>query len=209
MNFDLSEDQITFQTLAKSFSDKELKPYAAQWDEESKFPVEAIKKAGELGFCSLYASEQFGGMGLGRLDASIVIEQLAAGCTSTTAFMTIHNMATWMVDEFGAETLKEEWCRDLCSGKKLASYCLTEPGSGSDSASISTNAKKTDSGYVINGTKAFISGSGSTDCLILMARTGESGPGGISCFLIPGNAEGIEYGKNEKKWDGEINLLAK
>jgi len=199
MNFDLSEDQITFQTLAKSFSDKELKPYAAQWDEESKFPVEAIKKAGELGFCSLYASEQFGGMGLGRLDASIVIEQLAAGCTSTTAFMTIHNMATWMVDEFGAETLKEEWCRDLCSGKKLASYCLTEPGSGSDSASISTNAKKTDSGYVINGTKAFISGSGSTDCLILMARTGESGPGGISCFLIPGNAEGIEYGKNEKK----------
>lgn len=199
MNFDLSEDQITFQTLAKSFSDKELKPNAAQWDEESEFPIEAIKKAGELGFCSLYASEQFGGMGLGRLDASIVIEQLAAGCTSTTAFMTIHNMATWMVDEFGAESLKAEWCRDLCSGKKLASYCLTEPGSGSDSASIATNAKKTDSGYVINGTKAFISGSGSTDCLILMARTGESGPGGISCFLIPGNAEGIEYGKNEKK----------
>jgi alkylation response protein AidB-like acyl-CoA dehydrogenase len=199
MNFDLTEDQITFQTLAKSFSDKELKPHAARWDADSEFPVETIKKAGALGFCSLYVPEQYGGMGLGRLDASIIIEQLAAGCTSTTAFMTIHNMATWMVSEFASEGLKEQWCPDLSSGNKLASYCLTEPGSGSDAASLKTSAKRTDSGYVLNGTKSFISGSGSTDCLILMARTGDSGPGGISCFLVPGNAKGIEYGKNEKK----------
>ena len=199
MNFELSEDQRTFQTLAKTFSDNELKPNAAKWDAECIFPLETIKKAGELGFCSLYVSEDNGGMGLSRLDATIIIEELAAGCTSTTAFMTIHNMATWMVSEFGSIQLKEKWLQSLNSGSKLASYCLTEPGSGSDAASLKTSAIKKDNCYVLNGSKAFISGSGSTDCLILMARTGDNGPGGISCFIVPADAEGIEYGKNETK----------
>ena len=199
MNFELSEDQRTFQALAKTFSDNELKPNAAKWDAECIFPLETIKKAGELGFCSLYVSEDNGGMGLSRVDATIIIEALAAGCTSTTAFMTIHNMATWMVSEFGSTQLKEKWLQGLNSGSKLASYCLTEPGSGSDAASLKTSAIKKDNCYVINGSKAFISGSGSTDCLILMARTGDNGPGGISCFIVPADAEGIEYGKNETK----------
>ena len=199
MNFELSEDQRTFQTLAKNFSDNELKPNAAKWDAESIFPIETIKKAGGLGFCSLYVSEENGGMGLNKVDATIIIEELSSGCTSTTAFMTIHNMATWMVSEFGSNRLKEEWLPDLNSGSKLASYCLTEPSSGSDAASIKTSASKEGNCYVLNGNKAFISGSGSTDCLILMARTGGNGPGGISCFLVPADAEGIEYGKNESK----------
>ena len=199
MNFELSEDQLTFQTLAKNFSDNELKPNAAKWDAESIFPIETIKKAGGLGFCSLYVSEENGGMGLNKVDATIIIEELSSGCTSTTAFMTIHNMATWMVSEFGSNRLKEEWLPDLNSGSKLASYCLTEPSSGSDAASIQTCASKEENCYVLNGNKAFISGSGSTDCLILMARTGVNGPGGISCFLVPADAEGIEYGKNESK----------
>ena len=147
----------------------------------------------------MYVSEDNGGMGLSRLDATIIIEELAAGCTSTTAFMTIHNMATWMVSEFGSTVLKEKWLQSLNSGSKLASYCLTEPGSGSDAASLKTSAIKKDNCYVLNGSKAFISGSGSTDCLILMARTGDNGPGGISCFIVPADAEGIEYGKNEIK----------
>ena len=199
MDFELTSDQKNFQNLAKDFSDKELKPHAARWDKEEQFPLEAIQKAGDLGFCSLYVDTDLGGMGLGRLDASIVFEQLASGCTSTTAFLTIHNMAIWMVSKFGSEELKSEWFPALSSGYKLASYCLTEPNSGSDAASLKTTATKEGDSYVINGSKAFISGSGSTDCLILMARTSEEGPKGISCFLIPADLPGIEYGKNESK----------
>ena len=199
MDFELTSDQKNFQNLAKDFSEKELKPHAARWDKEEEFPLETIKKAGDLGFCSLYVDTDLGGMGLGRLDASIVFEQLATGCTSTTAFLTIHNMAIWMVSKFGSEELKSEWFPVLSSGSKLASYCLTEPNSGSDAASLKTTATKEGDSYVINGSKAFISGSGSTDCLILMARTSEEGPKGISCFLIPADLPGIEYGKNESK----------
>ena len=199
MNFDLSEDQLAFQNLSKDFATKELAPFAAEWDAKSQFPKEVIAKAGELGFCSLYVPEADGGMDLGRLDASIIIEQLSAGCTSTTAFITIHNMALWMLSEFGSEDLKNEWCPSLSLGKKLASYCLTEAGAGSDAASIKTSAKKVNDGYVLNGNKSFISGAGDTDCLILMARTGEKGAGGISCFLIPTNTKGVDYGKKEEK----------
>ena len=134
MDFDLNSDQKNYRDLAKNFSDKELKPFAAEWDKESFFPKETLNRAGELGFLSLYVDTNLGGMGLGRLDASIVFEQLAQGCTSTTAFMTIHNMAIWMVSKFASEELKEEWFPQLSSGEKLASYCLTEPGSGSDAA---------------------------------------------------------------------------
>ena len=209
MDFDLNSDQKHYRDLAKSFSDKELKPNAAEWDKEAFFPKETLMKAGELGFLSLYVDTNLGGMGLGRLDASIVFEQLAKGCTSTTAFMTIHNMAIWMVSKFGSEELKTEWFPQLSSGEKLASYCLTEPGSGSDSASLRTTAKKDGDNYILNGSKAFISGSGATDCLVLMARTGDSGAKGISCFLIPADLPGIEYGKNEPKmgWKNQPTRL--
>ena len=199
MSFDLAEDQRAFQRIAKDFSIKELTPKAGEWDAKGEFPVETIKRAGDLGFCSLYVSEEDGGMGLGRLDSSIIIEQLSAGCTSTTAFITIHNMALWMLSKFGSIGLKEKWCPTLCSGQKLASYCLTEPGSGSDAASLKTTAVKKGDNYVLNGSKSFISGAGETDCLVLMARTGKEGPGGISCFLLPADLKGIEYGKKEKK----------
>ena len=209
MDFDLNSDQKHYRDLAKSFSDKELKPNAAEWDKEAFFPKETLMKAGELGFLSLYVDTNLGGMGLGRLDASIVFEQLAQGCTSTTAFMTIHNMAIWMISKFGSEELKREWFPQLSSGEKLASYCLTEPGSGSDSASLRTTAKKDGDNFILNGSKAFISGSGSTDCLVLMARTGDSGAKGISCFLIPADLPGIEYGKNEPKmgWKNQPTRL--
>ena len=209
MDFDLNSDQKHYRDLARSFSDKELKPNAAEWDKEAFFPKETLMKAGELGFLSLYVDTNLGGMGLGRLDASIVFEQLAQGCTSTTAFMTIHNMAIWMVSRFGSEELKTEWFPQLSSGEKLASYCLTEPGSGSDSASLRTTAKKDGDNFILNGSKAFISGSGATDCLVLMARTGDSGAKGISCFLIPADLPGIEYGKNEPKmgWKNQPTRL--
>ena len=209
MDFDLTTTQKEYRDLARNFSEKELKPYAAQWDREAIFPKETLSKAGELGFLSLYVDTNYGGMGLGRLDASIIFEQLAQGCTSTTAFMTIHNMAIWMVSKFASEDLKEEWFPDLSQGTKLASYCLTEPGSGSDAASLKTTAKKEGDHFVLNGSKAFISGSGATDCLVLMARTGEQGAKGISCFLIPADLPGIEYGKNELKmgWKNQPTRL--
>ena len=209
MDFDLNSDQNNYRDLAKSFSDKELKPYAAEWDKEAFFPKETLTKAGELGFLSLYVDTNLGGMGLGRLDASIVFEQLAQGCTSTTAFMTIHNMAIWMVSKFASEELRTEWFPQLSSGEKLASYCLTEPGSGSDAASLRTIAKKDGDYFILNGSKAFISGSGVTDCLVLMARTGDVGAKGISCFLIPADSPGIEYGKNEPKmgWKNQPTRL--
>ena len=209
MDFDLTTTQKEYRDLARNFSEKELKPYAAQWDREAVFPKETLSKAGELGFLSLYVDTNYGGMGLGRLDASIIFEQLAQGCTSTTAFMTIHNMAIWMVSKFASEELKEEWFHALSQGTKLASYCLTEPGSGSDAASLKTTAKKEGDHFVLNGSKAFISGSGATDCLVLMARTGEQGAKGISCFLIPADLPGIEYGKNELKmgWKNQPTRL--
>ena len=209
MDFDLTTTQKEYRDLARNFSEKELKPYAAQWDREAVFPKETLSKAGELGFLSLYVDTNYGGMGLGRLDASIIFEQLAQGCTSTTAFMTIHNMAIWMVSKFASEDLKEEWFPALSQGTKLASYCLTEPGSCSDAASLKTTAKKEGDHFVLNGSKAFISGSGATDCLVLMARTGEQGSKGISCFLIPADLPGIEYGKNELKmgWKNQPTRL--
>ena len=209
MDFDLTSDQKNYRDLAKNFSDKELKPFAAIWDKEALFPKETLNKAGELGFLSLYVDTNLGGMGLGRLDASIVFEQLAQGCTSTTAFMTIHNMAIWMVSKFASEKLKNEWFPQLSTGEKLASYCLTEPGSGSDAASLRTTAIKDGGDFILNGSKAFISGSGATDCLILMARTGETGSKGISCFLVPADLPGIEYGKNEPKmgWKNQPTRL--
>ena len=205
MNFELTDDQLAFEETARQFAQQELAPNAALWDKEHYYPVEAIKKAGELGFCGLYAPESSGGLGLSRLDSSIIFEQLSMGCTTTTAMLTIHNMATWMIATWGSEAVKEMWCDSLVTGDKLASYCLTEPGAGSDAASLKTKAVKTDSGYSLSGSKVFISGAGSTDVLVVMARTGGDGPKGVSAFAVPADAKGIEYGKAEEKmgWNAQ------
>ncbi len=199
MDFSLSEEQLAYRDTARQFSDKALAPFAAEWDAESHFPVETLREAGALGFMGLYTPEEAGGLGLPRLDAAMVFEELSQGCTSTTAFITIHNMATWMVATFGGDEVRAEWCPALTTGERLASYCLTEPGAGSDAASLKTSARRDGDDYILNGTKAFISGAGSTDVLVLMARTGAAGPGGVSCFLVPADSAGISYGRNEDK----------
>lgn len=205
MNFELTEDQIAFSQTAKQFAQAEMAPFAAQWDKDHHFPVEVIKKAGELGFCSLYTPEDAGGLGLSRLDASIIFEQLAMGCTTTTAMLTIHNMATWMVATWGTPEIKSLWMDKLVSGDAIASYCLTEPGAGSDAGSLRTSAKYADGKYHLNGSKVFISGAGATQVLVVMARSGDSGAGGVSAFVVPADAKGIIYGKAEEKmgWNAQ------
>jgi alkylation response protein AidB-like acyl-CoA dehydrogenase len=205
MDFELSDEQREFQQAARAFAEGELAPHAAHWDAESIFPVETIAKAGEMGFCGLYTPQRWGGLGLSRQDAAIVFEELAGGCTSTTAYITIHNMATWMLSRWGQEALCDEWVPGLAAGQKLASYCLTEPQSGSDAASLRTKAVRDGDFYVLDGTKAFISGAGQTDMLIVMARTGGEGAAGISAFAVPANLPGIVYGKKEEKmgWNSQ------
>ncbi|MTI12354.1 acyl-CoA dehydrogenase family protein [Sansalvadorimonas verongulae] len=205
MNFELTSEQIAFQDAARDFARQELAPNAARWDLESHFPADVIRRAGELGFLSIYTPEDAGGMGLGRLDASLIFEELSAGCTTTAAFMTIHNMATWMVATFGNDDVRERWCPQLVTGEMLASYCLTEPGAGSDAASLKTTAVRDGDDYVINGSKCFISGAGSTDVLVVMVRTGDSGPKGISAVVIPADEQGISYGRKEDKmgWNAQ------
>ncbi|MDR0215386.1 MAG: acyl-CoA dehydrogenase family protein [Comamonas sp.] len=207
MDFELTEDQHAFADTARAFAQAELAPHAAEWDREHIFPREAIAKAGELGFCGLYAPENAGGLALPRLDATLVFEELAAVDPSTTAFITIHNMATWMLGTWATDEVRAEWGEQLTSGQKLASYCLTEPGAGSDAASLKTRAELLGNEYVINGAKAFISGAGSTDMLVLMARTGDasSGASGISAFAVPADLPGISYGKKEEKmgWNSQ------
>ena len=207
MDFELSDDQRAFADTARQFAQAELAPHAARWDAEGIFPREAIAKAGELGFCGLYAPENAGGLGLPRLDATLVFEEMAAVDPSTTAFITIHNMATWMLGTWATPAVREHWGPLLTRGEKLASYCLTEPGAGSDAAALKTRAEAIGHEWVINGSKAFISGAGSTDMLVLMARTGDaqSGAGGISAFAVPADTPGISYGKREHKmgWNSQ------
>ena len=209
MNFELNEDQQAFVDAAKEYASREMAPHAAKWDEESFFPVEVIKNTGELGFLGIYSPEAYGGLGLSRLDASLIFEEMSKHCTSTTAYLTIHNMCAWMLTSFGSEALAEEWGTKLTSGELLASYCLTEPGHGSDAGNLKTTAVKTADGYVLNGSKTFISGAGSTDVLIVMARTGEDGPRGVSCFMVPADNDGISYGKKEDKmgWNSQPTRL--
>ncbi len=199
MQFNLNEDQLAFQDAARRFAEKELAPYASEWDAQKIFPRDAIARAGELGFCGVYTSEDSGGLGLSRLDAAIIFEELSAACPSTTAYITIHNMVSWMIDTFGNDEIREQLCPDLASGTLLGSYCLTEPGSGSDAAALKTTAMKEGNKYILNGTKAFISGAGESDILIVMARTGDSGAKGISAFIVPAHTKGISFGEKEKK----------
>ncbi|SDB07297.1 hypothetical protein SAMN02927930_00330 [Pseudidiomarina indica] len=209
MDFNLTDDQLAFVDTARAFAEKELKPFAAEWDETAHFPIEVFRKAGEMGFMGMYTPEAAGGFGMSRLDAALIFEQLAMGCTATTAMMTIHNMVTWMIGSFAQAELIEQWVPELVTGEKLGSYCLTEPGAGSDAASLRTTAKRDGDDYVLNGSKMFISGAGSTDVLVVMARTGEAGPRGISAFIVPADAPGISYGKKEAKmgWNAQPTRL--
>src|SRR3989344_4404889 len=207
MDFELTEEQRAFAQTARDFAQAEFAPHAAHWDEEGIFPKEAIAKAGELGFCGLYAPEAAGGLALPRLDATLVFEEMAAVDPSTTAFITIHNMATWMLGTSATPAVRDHRGPQLTTGKKLAGYCLPEPGAGSDAASLKTRAELVGNEYVINGAKAFISGAGSTDVLVLMARTGDaqSAASSISAFPVPADAPGISYGKKEQKmgWNSQ------
>ncbi|MBM4930206.1 acyl-CoA dehydrogenase family protein [Vibrio parahaemolyticus] len=205
MDFELNEDQRAFADTAQQFSLERLAPMAAEWDEKQLFPKDVLREAGELGFLSLYTPEEHGGLGLSRLDASIIFEQLSMGCTSTTAFMTIHNMVSWMVASFATEDVRAKYCPKLVTGEWLGSYCLTEPNAGSDAASLTTTASKKGDTYVLNGGKAFISGAGETDVLVVMARTGEAGAKGVSAFVVPAQADGISYGRKEPKmgWNSQ------
>ncbi|WP_417878140.1 acyl-CoA dehydrogenase family protein [Vibrio sp.] len=205
MDFELNEDQRAFSDTAQQFAAERLAPMAAEWDEKQIFPKEVLREAGELGFLSLYTPEEQGGLGLSRLDSSVIFEQLSMGCTSTTAFMTIHNMVSWMIASFASDVVKAQFCPKLVTGERLGSYCLTEPNAGSDAASLTTSAMKKGNQYIINGSKTFISGAGDTDVLIVMARTGERGAKGVSAFVVEANAKGISYGRKEPKmgWNSQ------
>ncbi len=210
MDFTLSEEQRSYVDAAREFSRRELAPYAAHWDAACEFPIATLRKAGELGFMSMYTPPDVGGLGMSRLDASMIVEELAAGCTSTTAYLTIHNMALWMIATFANDDAKARWVPKLLDGSWLASYCLTEPGAGSDAASLRTRAVKVPGGYRLSGSKAFISGAGATDVLVVMARVeqdGKSLPGskGISAFVVDARANGVSYGKKEAKmgWNSQ------
>ncbi len=203
--FELTEDQRAFQDVARSFAAEELEPYAAEWDRTHFFPVETLRKAAALGFAGIYVKEDVGGSALTRLDAALIFEALSGGCTSTAAYLTIHNMASWMIDTFGSEELRQKFLPRLTTMELIASYCLTEPGSGSDAASLRTRAVRDGDHYVINGSKAFISGGGTSDIYVAMVRTGEAGPKGVSCIVVEKGTPGLSFGAPEKKmgWNSQ------
>ena len=199
MDFELTEQQRAIKDTARAFAHDEMMPLARQWDEEEVFPADTLRRAAALGFGGIYVSADLGGSALSRLDAALIFEELAQGCPSTAAYISIHNMVAWMVDAYGADDLRQRLLPDLCSMAKFGSYCLTEPDSGSDAASLKTRAVRRDDHYVLDGNKAFISGGGRSDVYIVMARTGESGPPGISCFLVENGTPGLSFGAKEKK----------
>ena len=199
MDFELSEEQRGFQATARSFAREEMMPHARDWDENEIFPVDCMRKAATLGFGGIYVKEDVGGSALSRLDAALIFEELAQGCTSTAAYISIHNMAAWMIDAFGSAEVRRKFLPKLCTMEHFASYCLTEPGSGSDAASLSTRARRDGEHYVLDGAKAFISGAGVSDVYVVMVRTGEPGPRGISCIAVEKGAKGLSFGAQEKK----------
>lgn len=199
MDFDFSEETRAFRDVAADFARAEFAPHARDWDEESIFPIETLRHAAALGFAAVYVGDDVGGAALGRLDAAVIFEELARGCTSTTAFMTIHNMASWMIDKWGSEALRHRFLPRLATMELIASYCLTEPGAGSDAAALATRAERDGDHYVLNGTKAFISGGGVSDVYVVMVRTGGPGPKGISALVVEKGTPGLSFGANEKK----------
>src|SRR5690606_25458268 len=199
MDFSFSEEQVAFQDAAREFARAEMMPHAREWDEKSFFPAETMRKAAELGFGGIYIREDVGGSGLTRLDAAIIFEELAQGCVSTTALLSIHNMVAWMIDTFGSDEVRRRYVPDLCSMATFGSYCLTEPGAGSDAASLTTRAERDGDHYVLNGAKAFISGGGRSGIYAVLARTGGPGPRGISCIVVENGTPGLSFGAQEKK----------
>src|SRR6478672_2313142 len=199
MDFDLSEEQRAIQETAREFARAEMMPHAREWDENATFPMDTLRKAAALGFGGIYVKDDVGGSDLTRLDATIIFEELAQGCTSTAAYISIHNMAAWMIDAFGDAAQRQRFLPKLCTMEHFASYCLTEPDAGSDAASLRTRAVRDDDHYVLDGTKAFISGGGRSDIYVCMVRTGEAGPRGISCIVVENNTPGLSFGAQEKK----------
>jgi alkylation response protein AidB-like acyl-CoA dehydrogenase len=199
MQFGLTEDQEAFRQAARDFAEGEMMPRAQHWDEDEVFPVETLRAAADLGFAGIYVGDDVGGSALTRLDAALIFEELSAACPSTAAYISIHNMAAWMIDTFGNEEQRKRWLPDLTSMRRFASYCLTEPGAGSDAASLRTRAERDGDHYVLNGSKAFISGGGVSDVYVVMVRTGGPGPKGISCMVVDKDTPGFSFGKQEKK----------
>ncbi len=205
MEFNLSDDQQAFAEAARDFAQNEMAPYAGEWDANHIFPEDTLRKAAELGFAAIYTREEFGGSGLGRLDAAVIFEELAAACPSTAAYISIHNMACWMIDTFGNNDQRAKFLPKLVTMEHFASYCLTEPGAGSDAGSLRTRAERDGNHYILNGEKAFISGGSRSDIYVVMARTGDDSPSGISTFIVPKDAEGLSFGKLEEKmgWNSQ------
>ncbi len=197
--FSLTEDQLAIQDMARKFTADRITPFAAQWDEEHHYPVDVWRAAGELGFGAIYVSEESGGTALGRLEAALIMEAMAYGCPATSAYISIHNMAAWMIDHFGSADLKARYLPQMVSMERIASYCLTEPGSGSDAAAMKATARLEGDHYILNGTKQFISGGGVNDIYVVMARTGADGPKGVSCFVVEKDTPGLAFGPPEKK----------
>ena len=209
MDFALSEEQLAIKEMAERYADDELAPNAAEWDETKHFPVEVIRRSAALGLAGIYTREDVGGSGLGRLDAALIFEALSRGCTSTAAYISIHNMCSWMIDVFGSNELRAKFCPKLTAMEMLASYCLTEPGSGSDAAALKTKAVRDGDEYILNGSKAFISGAGVSDLYVVMVRTGEDGPRGISTVLVESGTPGLSFGANERKmgWNSQPTAI--
>ncbi|MEQ8411519.1 MAG: acyl-CoA dehydrogenase family protein [Erythrobacter sp.] len=197
--FQLTDDQLAIQEVAQRFTADNITPKAGEWDEKHIFPRDVITQSAELGFGAIYVSEESGGIGLGRLEAALIMEAMAYGCPSTSAFISIHNMAAWMIDRFGSQRVKDKYLPRLITMEHISSYCLTEPSSGSDAAALRTTAKKDGDDYILNGTKQFISGAGENEVYVAMVRTGEDGPKGITCMVIEKDMPGVSFGANEKK----------
>jgi alkylation response protein AidB-like acyl-CoA dehydrogenase len=209
MDFQLTEEQRAIQETARDFAEREFRPHAARWDEECLFPVDALRKAAALGFAAICGREDVGGAGLKRLDAALIFEELATGCVSTAAYLSIHNMAAWMLDCFGDDAQRRRFVPKLASMEHFASYCLTEPGAGSDAAALKTRAVRDGGHYVVDGAKAFISGGGTSDVYVCMLRTGGAGPKGISCIVVEKGTPGLSFGKKEKKlgWNSQPTAM--
>ena len=197
--FDLNDEQRQIQDMARQFTADAITPHAAEWDEKHVFPRDTIRQAAELGFGSIYVSEAAGGIGLGRLEAALIMEAMAYGCPSTSAFISIHNMASWMIDRFGSQAVKDKYLPKMVTMERIGSYCLTEPGSGSDAAALKTRAVKDKGDYVVSGSKAFISGGGENEIYVTMVRTGQEGPKGISCLVVEKDMKGVSFGAQERK----------
>ena len=206
MNFDLSEDRVAIRDMALDFAREKLAPHALEWDEKKHFPVDTLREAAALGMGGVYIKDDVGGSGLGRLDAALIFEALATGCPTIAAYISIHNMCAWMIDNFGSDEQRHKWLPDLCTMEKLASYCLTEPGAGSDAAALRTRAERDGDHYVLTGQKQFISGAGNPhDFYVVMARTSDDGARGVSTIVVPGGTDGLSFGANEKKmgWNAQ------